>query len=161
MIVRSVIWRSTFYCCYGGNIVTPKPSVYDKRQFVDTFDYYPSESLTLWAERVAYDKTQEMGQESCSELSEEFSVCNIDIEVLSTEEIDTEKVEVPDNIIELIKHYLEKILESLDEISIFQDRINAVEQEYNFNLEDFEPLNELNKQIKKAINDVKKEQQNL
>lgn len=108
MIIRSVIWSATFYCCYKGNIVTPKPSVFDNKQYVESFDTEPYESLSSWASRVAEDSAYSMGQESCTELASDFSICGVDINIKSTDEIKVPE-ECPEADITLYKEIVKRL----------------------------------------------------
>lgn len=123
-------------------------------------------NLDRWLDERSYTIIKRMCEISCESLCDSCFCDEDSIDYTVTEKpTETGELEfvtaVPDNIIELVKHYLEKILESLEDISLFQDRIKTIEEEYKFKLEEFEPLKDLNDRIKDSLNDIKKEQQNL
>ncbi len=88
--LRKVTFTFSYQCCYKeeGNEMLPKRVESEEQEIIQEFEDRPTEPLDDWASRVTKEQAEDDADDSCKELDSEYFQCSLEIEIISTEEIE-------------------------------------------------------------------------
>lgn len=132
MWIRYVRYKATTQCCYEGNFMLYRgPLVFPERTLVARFRERPTDDIREWAERIIKDAVEQLAENACKELADDYYACGIDPGIIYTSEVFVgpeivppkvipEEVKVPTEVVEVpevkveVPEYIKKTLEDLE-----------------------------------------------
>ena len=88
MWIRYVRYQATTQCCYEGNAMLYRgPLVFPERTLVARFRTRPSDDIREWAERIIKDAVEQLAENACKELADDYYACQVDAGIIYTSEV--------------------------------------------------------------------------